>query len=227
MVDINRVYEKVLFLANKEQRGYITPDEFNSYAHEAQLEVFESYFLKKFQVDQAPMNETDYADIAMNVEEKISVFHANTAVTETNNIYTYPTDFYRLTNVTVNGRICDEVMHNKLTYINLSPLTAPTVAQPVMTRQAGGVRIYPDNLGTAEVRMDYLREPATPRWAFMMDPNMAPVYDATNSTQFELHPSDEQELVYKILYMAGITIKQPDVTQFGFQKDAELRQTEG
>ena len=37
MVDINAVYQKVLALANKEQRGYITPQEFNLFANQAQL----------------------------------------------------------------------------------------------------------------------------------------------------------------------------------------------
>ena len=174
------------------------------------------------------MSEGDYSDITMNVAEKINEFQAGTGVlTGTDGRYTYPTDFYRLTNVTVNRRICDEVSHNKITYINLSPLTAPTVAQPVMVRRSDGVEVFPNDLGTAEVRMDYLRQPVIPNWAHMADPTGQPVYDMDSSTNFELHPSDEQELVWKILYMAGVTIKQPDITQFGVQKDAELKGTEG
>ena len=46
MVNINSVYQKVLALANKEQRGYITPQEFNLFADKAQLEIFENYFIK-------------------------------------------------------------------------------------------------------------------------------------------------------------------------------------
>ena len=37
---INNVYQKVLALANKEQRGYITPQEFNLFAEYAQLDIF-------------------------------------------------------------------------------------------------------------------------------------------------------------------------------------------
>ena len=40
MVNIDNVYQKVLVLANKEQRGYITPQEFNLFASQAQLEIF-------------------------------------------------------------------------------------------------------------------------------------------------------------------------------------------
>ena len=40
MVIIDTVYQKVLAFANKEQRGYITPQEFNLYADQAQKEIF-------------------------------------------------------------------------------------------------------------------------------------------------------------------------------------------
>ena len=36
-VSVDRVYQKVLALANKEQRGYITPQEFNLFADHAQM----------------------------------------------------------------------------------------------------------------------------------------------------------------------------------------------
>ena len=49
MVNVDTVYQKVLALANKEQRGYITPQEFNLMANKAQLEIFDSYFAKTCQ----------------------------------------------------------------------------------------------------------------------------------------------------------------------------------
>ena len=44
MVNIDTVYQKVLALSNKEQRGYITPQEFNLLADRVQNEIFENYF---------------------------------------------------------------------------------------------------------------------------------------------------------------------------------------
>ena len=43
-VNINTVYTTVLFILNKEQRGYVTPIEFNSLAVQVQEEIFASYF---------------------------------------------------------------------------------------------------------------------------------------------------------------------------------------
>ena len=39
-VSIDTVYQRVLAIANKEQRGYITPQEYNLLANQAQLELF-------------------------------------------------------------------------------------------------------------------------------------------------------------------------------------------
>ena len=48
-VNINTVYTRVQSIANKEQRGYLTPIEYNRFANQAQLEIFEQYF---FDLDQ-------------------------------------------------------------------------------------------------------------------------------------------------------------------------------
>ena len=44
-VSVDTVYQRVLAIANKEQRGYITPQEFNLFANQAQMDIFLSIFL--------------------------------------------------------------------------------------------------------------------------------------------------------------------------------------
>ena len=59
MVNINTVYQRVLTIANKEQRGYITPAEFNVLANQAQMDIFEQYFYDLNQFDRiGSINET-------------------------------------------------------------------------------------------------------------------------------------------------------------------------
>ena len=48
-ISVDTVYQRVLALANKEQRGYITPQEFNLLADKAQLEIINDYFLVYFE----------------------------------------------------------------------------------------------------------------------------------------------------------------------------------
>ena len=72
-VSIDRVYQKVLAFANKEQGGYITPQEFNLFANQAQMDIFEQYFYDLNQFRRLPGNDTVYADMVNILEEKISV----------------------------------------------------------------------------------------------------------------------------------------------------------
>lgn len=74
MVNVDRVYQTVLTIVNKEGGSYITPQEFNLLANQAQIEVFESYFYDLDQLLQIPRNDDDYADTVRNMQEKIRVF---------------------------------------------------------------------------------------------------------------------------------------------------------
>ena len=42
-VNVNDVYQTVLFILNKEQRGYMTPPEFNKVGAQVQNQIFEKY----------------------------------------------------------------------------------------------------------------------------------------------------------------------------------------
>jgi len=73
-VSVDTVYQRVLAIANKEQRGYITPQEFNLLANQAQMEVFEQYFYDINQFNRTRGNNTEYSDPLNILEEKISLF---------------------------------------------------------------------------------------------------------------------------------------------------------
>ena len=58
----------------------------------------------------------------------------------------------------------------------------------------------------------YTKKPVKPNWAYV-NVQDKPFYNSTNSTDFELHASEEVELVYRILALAGIAIEKPQLTQ--------------
>ena len=243
MVNIDTVYQRVLLLANKEQRGYITPEEFNSFAEQAQLEIVESYWGKKIQSSQIPPVSDEYGDAAKVAMERLNYFNVHGAPATfdtTNNTYPYPADFYSLGMVNVASRnfpvMADEVTQRDLSYINLSPLTAPTAKQPVFIREEHGIIIYPKSYNNGveiessnAITFDYIRKPIQPIWAFMDDPTGEPVYfppgvDENNnpigSIHFEVNPAEEFNLVYRILTLAGVAIKQADISQFGASNES-------
>ena len=43
-INVNTVYRTVLSLTNREQRGFMTPDQYNRLARMAQLDLFEKAF---------------------------------------------------------------------------------------------------------------------------------------------------------------------------------------
>ena len=75
MVNIDTVYQKVLAIANKEQRGYVTPQEFNLFADQAQMDIFEQYFYDINQFKKLPGNLTEYSDVVDMLEEKIAALN--------------------------------------------------------------------------------------------------------------------------------------------------------
>ena len=141
-ININDVYQTVLVITNKDNRGYITPEEFNRLADQAQNEIFESYFARESGYELNANLQSDFADPVLNTSEKINVFYANVSLTKSGNIFQFPTNFYRLGVVNVSNTVdsvtqistADYVSHEEARYINLSPLTSP-VSTSINTTQ--------------------------------------------------------------------------------------------
>jgi hypothetical protein len=92
-VNVDIVYKTVLLILNKEQRGNLSPDEFNKVATQVQLEIFESYFDTLNQQLRRPDNDTEYADRIKNVDQDISIFktYGNATYVAGGQYFTLPT----------------------------------------------------------------------------------------------------------------------------------------
>ena len=146
-VNVDTVYQRVLSIANKEQRGYITPQEFNLLANQAQMEIFEQYFYDLNQFSRVPGNDTRHADIVTTLEEKISLFE-KTASIDGDATMTLPTDIYKLTSILYKGVEAEYISQKDLLYIKKSPLTYPTTDRPIFTRDNDSIDVYYDNTFT-------------------------------------------------------------------------------
>jgi len=219
MVNIDDVYQKVLVLANKEQRGYITPQEFNLFANQAQREIFEQYFYDLNQFSRIHGDSGEYSDTVHNINEKIAIFERTDSFTGgsfdgvANTLYRLGTVIYN--HSTLGSIEVEEVQQNEILYINASPLTKPTLNKPVYVRTGNvTISVFPNTI--TDVDCTYVRAPAAPEWGYFVIGNKA-LYDSslTKTTHFQLHQSEESELVYKILKLAGITMKSPEVVKVG------------
>ena len=95
-ISVNTVYQRVLGVLNKEQRGYVTAKEFNLFANQAQQDLFEQYFYDINQFGSVPGNDTEYSDMLTLLNEKINIFETISAPTRPANYFIAPSDMYRL-----------------------------------------------------------------------------------------------------------------------------------
>ena len=224
MINIDTVYQQVLALANKEQRGYITPQEFNLFANLAQQDIFEQYFYDLHQFKRLNDNDNAHTNMQQLIEEKIQFFEVTAGAAtiggwagNTNPISKLlHSSVYRVHRVTYNGRpseILNTVDFNKTR--SSGPLVAPTDARTVCNIRGNRIRL----LGSGGIFLIpggvvYSRKPNRVTWGYVVV-NEKALYDPQSSSNFELHQSEEPSLVYKILKYAGISIKSPDVIQAG------------
>ena len=238
-VSINTVYQKVLAIANKEQRGYITPQEFNLFANQAQMDIFEQYFYDINQFGRVPGNSTEYSDMLDLLEEKISIFDqfkvSMSAVS--GNQLTLPTDVYRLGTVfyAVGGAYdveVEKVSKKNLEYMSRTALYAPVETRPVYTKKSETLlKLFPASPSTSyttgNVTCNYIKKPATVKWTYTVVVGKA-LYNASagDLQDFELHASEENNLVLKILQLAGVSIKDPSIYQIADQEEVKDIQQE-
>jgi len=89
-VSVNTVYQTVLYILNKEQRGYITPAEFNSLAAQVQDEIFQSYFPDGNQVNRQnqnnTQNDTEFFNMFKDISYKLHPFERELIFTYNSNV---------------------------------------------------------------------------------------------------------------------------------------------
>lgn len=91
-INVDTVYRTVLLIMNKEQRGYMTPDEFNKISNQAQLEIFNEYFEDLNQQLRGVSNDSEYADRVKTLEEKLAIFKMPpTSITNVSGYFPLPT----------------------------------------------------------------------------------------------------------------------------------------
>ena len=234
-VSIDTVYQRVLAIANKEQRGYITPQEFNLFANQAQMDVFEQYFYDYNQFGRAPGNDTLYSDMLDILESKIDLFQRYNEEIIPSTIFgdfnlSLIDDFYRFNTVRVkyssnlNLVEAEKVRIKDLTTYGISPLTRPTRPRPhyvvYPAKDSDGIhnvqriKIYPYPSLTEKAYVSYIAKPQKVVWGYTMVGDNALYNEASTATfNFQLHVSEENNLVMKILALAGISIKDPTVYQ--------------
>ena len=217
-INVNTVYQTVLLLLNKEQRGYITPNEFNKIATQVQLEIFEQYFEDLNQQLRGPGLEDEYADRVDNIEEKISIFKAfgqvgyynyqDPANPVINEPYFYlPADVHRIGTIMYKEEQQLQ-MTNRGEYLrlNMSKLTRPTTNYPMYIQEGNittlnplntldvlcenciRIYVYPNEI-IKDVSVSYIRKPLDVIWAYSIGNLGQYIWDRAEGSSGNANPT--------------------------------------
>lgn len=238
---INDVRNTVLSVLSKDNRGYVTPEEFNLFAKQAQLEIFEQYFYNysnHINKQNARLDNSGYSAIPERLGEVIDRFLVNVSLAYDNvskkfyapgddNLIT-PKQYQAIRLTYNNNTEIEKISFGKILYLLNSNLTAPSTKYPVYTLNdyntfnKASISVYPDVI-TSNVSMSYVRHPKDPKWTYTSLIGGEPLFNqsATDYQDFELPISDVPKLIIKILQYSGISIGENDVVQIMDSKEMQ------
>ena len=185
-MNVNTVYTTVLSILNKEQRGYLTPDEFNKIATQVQLEEFEKFFEDYNQYLRMPKTDEEFASRVDHIREEFQVFEkTENASAHAGNVYTQPTTLHRFGSATyakANGQPAIEIVSSREYREQvLSPLLQPSMNFPIAKYQENKLTVFPTltTFSNSDVSFNYIRKPEDVRWGYVIGSLGQYIYDDT------------------------------------------------
>jgi len=183
-ISVDTVYKTVLLILNKEQRGYMTPDEFNKIGTQVQRELFEKCFEDLNQQVRTPQTDMDYANRVALTDEKIAEFKTENdqsipekaigVTTPVSSTFTVPSELYKLGSVTYepSSNIYPEIQRlgrSEFYNIRKAPLTTPTKNFPVYLYEDNKCIVYPTDItDVSHIKMQYVKKPTDIRWGYVI-----------------------------------------------------------
>mgnify|MGYP000005717426 FL=1 len=230
-ISVDTIYQRVLALANKEQRGYITPQEFNLLANQAQMSIFEAYFYAKNQRDRLEKdktNEVDETDIGELLDRKLGPFQSFEdvasgttfpSVTSSGSHVIYQTGMVLSANEPCQKVSVFEAQRFKSSTRHMATTSGQAPIYCSSRETGKDIQVYAGSTAPASsgVKVECFRVPVAVNWAYVVV-NKKALYNATVAVHFELHRSEEDTLVFKILELAGIVIAKSGLVQIASQK---------
>jgi len=160
---INNVRNTVLAIINKNNYGYLSPQDFNLYAQQAQMDLFEDYFYQYNQYinrENKRQSGTGYADIVKSLEEVIDSFSVQAFLTGGNgaNQWALPADYYLINKIFHYPRLLSSgttTSSNNFQLINLALAGQPS--PPAFNTGQTGFTPFP-LVGSLVINTDTLTE---------------------------------------------------------------------
>lgn len=214
---------------NKENRGFLTPSEFNYYAKHAQDLIFKRYFDEYNMLNaQARTGRGGdvYADREHILRQNIEKLVKTTTVGQGGGRYAKPVDLYHLISIRKDDLEIEEVEKKYEKFLKTSNLTAPTDKYPVYVDVNSFISVLPDTVNS-NLDFLYIRKLRDPNWTYtVVGEDLLFNGSALDYQDFELSEEDVPGLTIEILKLAGVTIREQEVSQLATSIDSTETQKE-
>jgi hypothetical protein len=237
MASVREVYNALKDIANKDQRGFVTPAQFNAFAPIAQSNIFNRLFTKLSNIEALRRRGIDPGrdkSLAKQIKEDLAMFSKSSgAITRTSGShFAKPDDLSKIITVKTHGSILMDVSSSvtipveydeeKLEYILKSNLSKPTEDNPVAFLD-DEIMVFPDSIKKINVR--YYKQPeglnastgartvSTPTFGFTTTNNKE-VYQASTSVDFELPEHYVPEIVEEMARLIGVTLRDANIYNY-------------
>lgn len=233
---VREVYQSLRDIVNKDQRGFITPIEFNSLAAVAQMSIFNRMFADMTKIESLRKRNLDSArdkSRLKQIKEDLSTFSKTATIIKQNGVYSKPLDLAKIISISTLGQqllgqttsIPIDVIYDeeKLHYVLQSNLSAPKETSPVAFL-SDSISVYPSQINKISLR--YYKQPegispitgqrtaSLPKFGFTTS-NAIEIYDPLTSIDFELPEHYTQEIVMEMASMIGVNLRDSSVYQYG------------
>jgi len=247
MVSVQQVYDTLKDLANKDQKGFITPAVFNNFAGVAQINIYNELFqelVKAKQIQRQNFDPGRDKSVRKQATEDLSVFIVSDfEITGNDTIFFKPSNLSKIISISstaedrpgieyVDGRYNRKQVElvydaEKIDRILTSNLSTPTEDFPVALI-SDEIEVFPSEID--KIRVTYYRRPgsidingdatnAQPTYASVMLMG-SEQFNVNSSLNFMLPPHYTTELVMEMAKLIGVRLRDPNLAGFAAQEEA-------
>ena len=232
MINIDSVYQTVQALANKEQRGYVTPQEFNLFVNQAVHDIFEQYFFDLNASRERRPQMHELGDSVTELMRKIrgvsGVSYSTLSVSPTGNL---PSSGHV-------GRIFLHAGGIRRTLKLIDPDEIQDLLASKWHKKGFTDAVYFED-GDRKIQAwdnggqivsgltceQITGKPNLAYWGYIIV-NESPMYDLNSSKYIDLSSSERSNIIVKILKLAGIAIEDPQLYQAASAEESQNLQQE-
>ena len=229
---IDEVYRLVQTFANKEQRGFIAPSEFNLLAKQAELELYNKRLSIVKEKSPTKRSQGIYGE-SLSPElarQDIATFLQGSQLTVSNKTASHLGGSFSLTSDYIESMFVnsdeehsistnvpvDIVEPKDVNQILRSSLVKPSMEYPIALLGAEGgtskvFAVFPESI--INITVYHYSNTNTPKWNYVTIGGK-PIYNHSGSNGFKLSARCHGEVVVKILEYLGVSIREPEVVQY-------------